>query len=373
MPGELRAACCATWCLVAAPLAAQSDFTPQSELAIDAGVAHVLYEGYLPSGVAILAPSVNAVWPRATLDVRGTISRFTSGNIAAQGTLSGSLFTRPKGPLRGEVAGLLGGTSHQTVGSTSSALAHARLHWLNRLGGGGLWIGAGAGQNRDPLGTRGIVQATGGGWLRRGPLSLSATLRPTRFDEGEYLEVEALARARGRRVELSLGGGTRSGAQVGERNAWGEVEGVLWLRRHFALVAGLASFPSDPTRGLLGGRSAAIAIRISTRSPPALAVRLGDATSTVPEFELWSLRSPLRLLRIRAPAAATVEVMGDFTDWAPVALARASDGVWELTLPIAPGAHLVNIRVDGGPWRVPGGVTSMEDDFGGVVGLIAVP
>jgi predicted carbohydrate-binding protein with CBM48 len=372
---KLRAACCATWGLVAAPLAAQSDLTPQSELALDAGVAHVLYEGYLPSGVATLSPSVNAVWPLATLDVRGTISRFTSGNIAAQGTLSGSIFTRPKGALRGEVAGLVGGTSHQTVGSTASALAHARLHWLDSLGRGGVWIGGGAGQNRDPLGTRGILQGTAGGWLRRGSLSLNAALRPTRFDEGEYLEAEVLMRLRSRRFELSLGGGARSGAQVGERTSWGEVEGVLWLRNHLGLVAGLASFPADPTRGLLGGRSAAIAIRLSTRSPPtsAAAVRIGGSTAALPEFELSNVHGETRLVRIRAPDAQRVELMGDFTDWSPIALARVSAGVWELTLPIAAGAHLINIRVDGGPWRVPGGVTETADDFGGVVGLIAVP
>jgi hypothetical protein len=303
------------------------------------------------------------------------VSRFTSGNIAAQGTLSGSLFTRPKGPFRGEVAGLVGGTSHQTVGSTSSILAHVRLHWLEPRGGGGLWIGAGAGENHDPLGTRGILLATGGGWLRRGPLSLSATLRPTRFDEGEYLEVETLARLRGRHLELSLGGGTRSGARVGERTAWGEVEGVLWVRHHLGLVGGFASFPSDPTRGLLGGRSAAIAIRLSTRTPPAVRTpipRAGTAT-TLPEFELWNLRAELRLVRIRAPSAISVELMGDFTDWAPRALTRSPDGLWELTLPISPGAHHVNIRFDGGPWRVPGGVTEIEDDFDGMVGLIAVP
>ena len=370
MRWELRAAWCVTWCLATRPIAAQS------ALSLDAGVAHVEYEGYLPSGVATVSPAINVLWPRASLDVRGTISRFSSGNIAAQGTLSGSLFSRAFGAFRGEVFGLAGGTSHETVGSTRSVLAHARVHWLDPRRRGGVWLGGGLGQNRDPLATRGILQATGGAWLRRGPLTLSTTLRPTRFDEGEYLESEALARFRSRYIDLAAGVGARSGAQIGERSAWGEAEAVIWMLQHVGLVGGLASFPSDPTRGLLGGRSAAVALRFSTRSPPVATPERPPsmiAPVAVTEFELVTLRDETRTVRIRAPAATSVELMADFTAWTPVSLTKVSAGLWELTHPIPSGPHLVNIRVDGGAWRAPAGVTVTVDDFGGEVGLVVVP
>ena len=76
---------------------------------------------------------------------------------------------------------------------------------------------------------------------------------------------------------------------------------------------------------------------------------------------------------IRAVWAQNVEIMGDFTDWEPVRLARKSDGVWEVTIPIPPGIHHLNVRLDGGDWVVPSGATFTKDEFGGFVGNIVVP
>jgi hypothetical protein len=67
-----------------------------------------------------------------------------------------------------------------------------------------------------------------------------------------------------------------------------------------------------------------------------------------------------------------VELMADFTDWTPVPFAERADGVWELALFISPGVHRVNVRVDGGPWQVPPGLTAARDEFGGEVGLLVV-
>jgi hypothetical protein len=41
-------------------------------------------------------------------------------------------------------------------------------------------------------------------------------------------------------------------------------------------------------------------------------------------------------------------------------------------LVIAPGVHRVNIRVDGGAWRPPPGLSVVRDEFGGEVGLLVV-
>jgi 1,4-alpha-glucan branching enzyme len=80
----------------------------------------------------------------------------------------------------------------------------------------------------------------------------------------------------------------------------------------------------------------------------------------------------MQRLRVVAPHVRVVELMGDFTDWRPVVLAKAGDGIWEVTLPIAPGIHRVNVRADGGAWGAPPGLTVATDDFGGVVGLLPV-
>jgi len=65
--------------------------------------------------------------------------------------------------------------------------------------------------------------------------------------------------------------------------------------------------------------------------------------------------------------------MGDFTAWQPSALVLDAGGWWSATLSIPAGVHRMNIRIDGGPWVVPPGVTSVDDEFSGVVGILAVP
>src|SRR2546427_3163944 len=78
-------------------------------------------------------------------------------------------------------------------------------------------------------------------------------------------------------------------------------------------------------------------------------------------------------LVVYAPAAATVELAGDFTDWQPVGLQPTSDGAWESVQHIPGGAHRVNVRIDGGRWTAPAGTTRTTDEFGGEVGIVAVP
>jgi len=72
------------------------------------------------------------------------------------------------------------------------------------------------------------------------------------------------------------------------------------------------------------------------------------------------------------PDARQVELMGSFTDWAPVRLTSTAPGVWSFNVFLAPGVHRVNIRVDGGAWSVPPGLTAVRDEFGGEVGLLIV-
>ena len=77
-------------------------------------------------------------------------------------------------------------------------------------------------------------------------------------------------------------------------------------------------------------------------------------------------------LALGAPRASRVEISGDFTQWKPVVLDRGGDGRWTLTLPLAAGTHRLNARIDGGSWIVPPGLTRMNDDFAGEVGLIVI-
>jgi hypothetical protein len=70
-------------------------------------------------------------------------------------------------------------------------------------------------------------------------------------------------------------------------------------------------------------------------------------------------------LVIEAPNAARVDVAGDFNEWTPVAASRAANGVWYADLRLTPGQYRYAFRVDGKEWRVPRGVTAVDDGFGG--------
>lgn len=55
---------------------------------------------------------------------------------------------------------------------------------------------------------------------------------------------------------------------------------------------------------------------------------------------------------IVAPEAATVQLVGDFTQWQknPVGLKRQRDGTWKATVTLEPGHHEYRFIVDG-RWR----------------------
>jgi hypothetical protein len=67
-----------------------------------------------------------------------------------------------------------------------------------------------------------------------------------------------------------------------------------------------------------------------------------------------------------------VELSGDFTGWKAVPLVATPGDAWRISLPIAPGTHQVNIRVNGGRWMVPPGLPPILDEFGGAAGLLVV-
>ena len=70
---------------------------------------------------------------------------------------------------------------------------------------------------------------------------------------------------------------------------------------------------------------------------------------------------------IRAPAAASVSLVGDFDRWDPQALPmqRARDGeTWTVDVHLPPGRHVFAYAVDGDLKTDPAAPRAVEDDFG---------
>jgi hypothetical protein len=100
-----------------------------------------------------------------------------------------------------------------------------------------------------------------------------------------------------------------------------------------------------------------------------------DAPPVAPRLRTWTARSlgdGRTVVRVRCTNAGRVELAGDFTDWTPVALDAVYGGMWEAELPIAPGLHQVQIRLDGGAWQVPPGLPTAQGEFAGVAGVLLI-
>ena len=77
-----------------------------------------------------------------------------------------------------------------------------------------------------------------------------------------------------------------------------------------------------------------------------------------------------------APAAREVALVGDFNDWdthATPLRATASDGLWTVEVPLAPGRHRYAFVVDGEEWRSdPGAPRASGADFGTPSSVVTV-
>jgi|SRR5919109_585063 hypothetical protein len=76
-----------------------------------------------------------------------------------------------------------------------------------------------------------------------------------------------------------------------------------------------------------------------------------------------------------ARSASSVAIVGDFNDWQEAAspMRRESEGVWAITIPLAPGRYHYTFVVDGTKWVAdPLAPRTIEDDFGRPNSVITV-
>ena len=133
-----------------------------------------------------------------------------------------------------------------------------------------------------------------------------------------------------------------------------------------ALVISAGKQLPDFARGADAVQTLSVGFRI-TEAPP-LALRGGRARPTIQ----IAGDSSSRLLRVRAPGARRVDVMGDFTDWEPIELIPTGD-VFSRAVTMSSGTHRLVVRIDGGDWQPAANTPVVDDDLGGRVGLVVVP
>lgn len=351
------------------------------------------YDGYLPSAVATLLPRAALRWGPLQLSVRGALSRFESGSMAASGDYRGSWLSPALGRARLEVAGSGGALFYREDSpAADDVLGVARLH-VEGDGTTSFWTGAGRGRVATEIARTPVRRVEAGLRGRAGRAWLTFAAEHTRAGAARYTDLSlegSLARANG---EVVLTGGLRADEGRGTADSFIETGAALRLSRRYALVMGAGRYLYDAATATPGARYFSLALRLAT-GPPRASPResMARLASSLLASSLLDLPPPapppvvlvaesmtvepdgpgrVRLL-VRAPGASRVEVAGDFSDWQPVALVRDPAERWTVALDLGPGAHRVNLRVDGGPWGVPPGLPVAADDFGGSAGLIVV-
>ena len=119
-------------------------------------------------------------------------------------------------------------------------------------------------------------------------------------------------------------------------------------------------------------------IESGTQSGLLIGMRLASfGASTVPAVvhEIVQAGSPaIVTVRVAPPSATSVAVLGDFGEWAPIALARAgAQDEWTVELVLEPGTYHFGFLVDG-EWWVPEGLQgTVPDEWGRMNATMVVP
>lgn len=165
--------------------------------------------------------------------------------------------------------------------------------------------------------------------------------------------------------------GVRFGDFSAGSRVWVLVTGGYRLTRNLRLTVCAGREPSIPEEGIPAGNVASLGLDFGFVPAPEPVPRPAPPPADA-AFSARTIAEGTVLLSIRLSNASRVEIMGDFTDWLPADLSRDREDRWEAIFPLAPGTHRVCMRVDGGAWTAPPGLTEVRDDFGGAVGILVV-
>jgi hypothetical protein len=152
---------------------------------------------------------------------------------------------------------------------------------------------------------------------------------------------------------------------------WATADGALLVSPRLAIVGGIGTAPGGIMSQLPAHRHASLGVRLMRAAPLARALPV-ELQPVAVDFDVQELAPGQYRVALRVPRARVVELTGDFTAWKPVAMHRSRGDWWEATLPITPGTHQVNVRINGERWVAPPGATVVDDDFAGLVGVIVI-
>lgn len=354
----------------------------QIRASLDAGASYVEYDRFLPSTALSLSPAVRFTSHRLGLAAQATWLRFDStGNNSLQGFLGGFLRLPASPRTVLDLGAELGGSRYEHYARFSHLLGRAQLQFTGPPAAGG-WIAATGGVAAFDAERR--AAATLGAGLRWDRRDVTLTLAGTGTAIGSlsYADLEAgIRHARPGGLQAEAVVSARAGDPNGDPGPYVEASLTFPLMAYLSVVLAGGRYAEDAVRGNIPGRYVTAALRMTAplRRRPPIRVALpndrtdSEATVAAALTEIGRGRGSACTLVFRVPGATTVELMADFTDWLPTRLQQIEQDLWRITVAVAPGRHRLNLRVNGGPWGVPAGTTSVADDFQGMVGAVVIP
>jgi hypothetical protein len=406
-------------------ISARREMAAQVASSVEAG-QYTVTDGALPLSTIRLAPAVQYEFQHATLKARGSAFLSEQQLQLADGIVSGTYTSPTVYGVRAEMIGNASRAVDDRSLGTDQVDVQTRVH-LRFHDYGGIWVGGGVARPWRVAVFSAADVANAGAWTKVGNPSAKfgtatltatftnfaftktasvhdtgstdlscATTSSTGATDGSPIHAVFAESAVGGACERQSRFGDLEGsmhweigaielnAQMGHRfgdsydvtadsRQWTAASATIWLSDRIAIVGGGGRQPALPLRGLPARTFGMAGLELAywPLSKSAVPVSLPRAI-LVKSFEMRPAAPGMHKIIIHVSGVETVDVMGDFSDWSPLMLSRRGRDLWELSIPLSPGMHQINVRVDGGAWMAPPGMPTTRDSFGGEVGLIAV-
>jgi hypothetical protein len=377
---------------LAVSLLGHSSLAAQRWVALEAGGGALAHQFAPASEAVLLAPRLAWITPGFWLHGGGLYSRGTALRWNAEADLNAGAAWSIGGNWSLGLDASGGWSAHHDQNGTSEYRLLPSLRFEPR--GVSLRVMLGAGQASTPFAAErfavGMVEGVG----RLGPLDVSGRVSRTGFTDPvirateiwipngpsadtalrrhlrHFNDVEMRAGWSLPRLRLEAGIQRRLALDGFHATGW-HAQATGWLTPDLAIFAASGRTLSRLTVDLPARRYTTLGLRwviTSRRAGPASP----EPASRARGFRAERLAETVRLL-MPANGEDRVDIMGDFTEWEPVAMKRSAAGWWVLTRGMHSGLYRITVRVNGGPWMVPPGLPSEDDGLGGRSGLLLVP
>jgi len=350
------------------PLAASAQ-SPRLEA--DLGGSRIEYDTL--SALDALSLSGLAEWQRPSFFARltGGLTSFRDGGTSVQGRGSLAGWMSPRGtrsPLRLELGGGVGGSHHSSGFDVVVGRVDARAHLVGSRYGA--WLGASIGAAENTYDTAAVwgVMPNVGAWWQGSRLRGSLSYTYVRVEGEPYPEADLAVTVTRGPLDLSVYAGVREWPYDAGAfdEAWAGATAAYWVSRNAAITLAGGKYAADILQGVSGGRFLSVGLRVTPRRVRPVPVQaIAPIVFTVEQASSGGIG-------FEVEGATRVEIAGDWNGWQPEPMATDARGRWLVPPGLAPGAYRFNLRVDGERWYVPEGVPTLDDGFGGTVGVLIV-